>query len=79
MASAITAANANRQFSEILRRVRDGNSYVVTSHGRPVARILPFEGGSGVKKSARTTLFGRLRSARAVKAGRWTRDELYED
>ncbi|RYD22210.1 MAG: type II toxin-antitoxin system prevent-host-death family antitoxin, partial [Spirochaetia bacterium] len=41
MEEAVSAADANRRFSVLLRGVRDGNSYVVTSHGKPVARILP--------------------------------------
>jgi prevent-host-death family protein len=32
---------AGVHFSLILRGVRNGHSYVVTSHGRPVARIVP--------------------------------------
>ena len=34
----ISAAEANRQFSALLREVRKGRQYVVTSHGRPIAR-----------------------------------------
>ncbi len=30
----VTAAEANRGFSRLLRGVREGASYVVTSHGR---------------------------------------------
>ena len=41
MEEVVSAADANRKFSLILRGVRDGHSYVVTSHGRPVARIIP--------------------------------------
>ena len=43
MEEAVSAADANRKFSLILRSVREGHSYVVTSHGRPVARIIPAE------------------------------------
>ena len=38
---AVSSADANRRFSEILRKVRDGRSVTVTSHGKPVARIVP--------------------------------------
>ncbi len=37
----VSSAGANRHFSQIIRAVRDGMSFVVTSHGRPVARIIP--------------------------------------
>ncbi len=78
MAHALSAAEANRTFSTVLRRVRDGQSFIVTSHGRPVARIVPFRAGDRVISTARATLFDRLKAAPVVKAGRWTRDELHE-
>jgi prevent-host-death family protein len=40
MDRAITAADANRKFSRILRTVRGGKSYVVTVPGKAVAKIL---------------------------------------
>ncbi len=78
MSRALTAAEANRTFSAVLREVRAGRSFVVTSHGRPVARIVPFTPGDQVRRTARSTLFGRLKAAPAIHAGRWTRDELHE-
>jgi prevent-host-death family protein len=79
MANTVSAAAANRDFSKLLRHVREGGSYVITSHGRPVARIVPFATHDRVVAAARSTLFERLRSQRATTIGRWTRDELYED
>jgi prevent-host-death family protein len=78
MEKAISAADANRRFSQLLRDVKDGQSYVVTSHGRAVARIAPFEKGGTTTASARASLLGRLRSEKVVRTGRWKRDELYE-
>jgi prevent-host-death family protein len=79
MEKAISAADANRKFSQLLRDVREGQSYVVTSHGRAVARIAPVkEAEVGMANGARTSLLKRLRSERTVKIGRWNRDELYE-
>jgi prevent-host-death family protein len=77
-ANAIAAAEANRRFSEVLREVREGATYTVTVHGRPVARIVPVQAGARLTTRARVALLKRLRSARAVDAGRWMRDELYE-
>ena len=79
MDKAVTAADANRRFSELLRTVKKGGSVVVTSHGRQVARISPVVENERAAASARSILFARLRTERAVKAGRWTRDELYDD
>ena len=63
MDKAFSAADANRRFSELLRTVRKGQSVVVTSHGKPVAKItswrtiepqmgraLPFSPGSEENK-----------------------------
>lgn len=79
MPKAISAADANRRFSELLRTVRQGQSVVVTSHGKPVAKIVPIGERDRTAASARATLFARLRAERIVKVGRWTRDELYDD
>jgi prevent-host-death family protein len=83
---AISAADANRNFSRLLRDVRTGRSYVVTSHGTPVAHILPIgrasrasTGADRSRAAARRTLLARLAAQPAVDIGRWTRDALYED
>jgi prevent-host-death family protein len=79
MEKVVSAAGANRKFSKLLRAVREGHSYVVTSHGKAVARIVPLQKTDGVMRGARAALVKRLRSEPVVRAGRWKRDELYED
>jgi len=80
MEDTISAAEANRHFSSLLRRVRDGRSVVVTSHGKPVARIVPIsEHDDRTMQSARTALLSRLRDQSVVDIGRWNREELYQD
>ena len=79
MNQAVSATDANRRFSELLRTVKQGRSVVVTSHGKPVARISPVIGDDRAAEGARSALFARLRRERVVNAGRWTRDELYDD
>jgi prevent-host-death family protein len=37
----VTAADANRQFSSVLREVSQGETFTVVSRGRPVATIAP--------------------------------------
>ena len=76
MEKAISAADANRKFSQLLREVKEGQSYVVTSHGRPVARIAPVEER---RSEAKAALLARLEKQPISNIGRWTRDELYED
>jgi prevent-host-death family protein len=83
MEKIVSAADANRKFSDLLRGVRKGRSYVVTSHGKPVAKLIPAETDERNAAVARAALLERLKSQPATKADkarkRWTRDELYED
>ena len=76
----VTAAEANRNFSRLLRGVREGQSYVVTAHGRPVAKLVPAEDDAATKdrKIAFEALMRRVKSQPAIDIGPWTRDELYE-
>jgi len=76
MDKAISAADANRKFSQLLREVREGRSYVVTSHGRPVARISPVEKQS--RSQAKAALLAHLKAQPVRNIGRWARDELYD-
>ena len=81
MEKIVSAADANRKFSELLRGVRKGRSYLVTSHGEPVARIVPAGPGMQAPSRALAALLTRLESqpaARGAKARvKWTRDELH--
>lgn len=79
MDKAISAADANRRFSELLRTVKKGRSVIVTSHGKPVAKITPVLEDERAAEGARSALFARLGAERPIKVGPWTRDELYDD
>lgn len=79
MEKVVSAAEANRAFSKLLRDVREGHSYLVTSHGKPVARIVPADTDDAVAKSAHDALLQRLAAQPVRDIGRWRRDELYED
>jgi prevent-host-death family protein len=74
----IAAADANREFSKLLRHVRDGETITVTSRGQPVAVISPV--GEAVRpgqENAKLALLTRLH-AQAPVGVTWSRDELYE-
>lgn len=76
----ISAADANREFSRMIREVREGATFVVTSHGRPVARVVPAEATSGRSEQAsRQILLDRLRKQAPADVGAWAREELYGD
>lgn len=74
----ISAAEANRHFSSLLRDAATGAVITVLSRGKPVATIGPANTTQGSQKSARLQLLDRLRSQKPTGARNWTRDELYE-
>lgn len=76
---AISASDANRSFSSLLREVAAGQSFVVTSRGKPVARIVPLRTGADGRTRARRVLLDRLKAQLPSGQPRtWTRDDLYE-
>jgi prevent-host-death family protein len=75
----VTAADANRNFSSLLREARHGEVYVVISRGKPVATIGPVESASSERHSAKESLLGRLRHEKVSGVRTWTRDELYDE
>lgn len=82
MSESISAADANRSFSRLLRGVREeGATYIVTAHGKPVAKIVPYEADDDDRTSeaAREALLKRLVSQPVLNIERtWSRDDLYE-
>ena len=75
----VTAAEANRQFSAVLREVAQGASVMVTSRGKPVATIEPVRRAAAAKASAaKRRLLEHLATVKPRGTRRWTRDELYE-
>jgi len=79
MNKTVTAAEANRDFSKLLRSVREGDSFIVTSHGTPVARLVPIEDDTARREEAKQRYLDELRKRPALNLPRWTRDELYDD
>ena len=75
----ISAANANRQFSKILREVSHGESYTVTSRGKVVASIQSATQNEKMKKATRGLLLERLNKVKSIEIPPWKREELYED
>jgi prevent-host-death family protein len=65
-----------------LRGVREGRSYVITSHGWPIARLVPAAEGDTeerrVREASLRALLERMAKQPVIDIGRWTRDELYE-
>lgn len=74
----ISAADANRQFSRVLRDVSQGDAFTVVSRGRPVATIGPATVADVQRRTARNALLERLQTQAITGSRNWTRDELYD-
>ncbi|CAM5462912.1 type II toxin-antitoxin system Phd/YefM family antitoxin [Thauera mechernichensis] len=77
----VSAAEANRQFSSLLRQVSQGETVTVLSHGRPVATISPAVVGTELdhdRTKARARLLARLDGEPVADNRNWTRAELYD-
>ena len=66
MEKAVSAADANRRFSELIRTVQKGRSVIVTSHGKAVARITPVLVDDRAAAAARSALFNRLKATQPI-------------
>lgn len=64
MNKTVTAAEANRDFSKLLRSVREGDSFIVTSHGTPVARLVPIEDDTAKREEAKQRYLDELMNER---------------
>jgi prevent-host-death family protein len=74
----ITASEANREFSKMLREVgNSGVSYTITVHGKAVADLVPRVDKERMEK-AKQKLLRHLRSQKPMNSGPWSRDEAYE-
>ena len=79
----VSAADANRNFSKLLRDVQAGETVVVTSRGKPVATFTPIadadlEAERKRRDEAFERLMTRLRSQPAMNLGTFNRDEAYD-
>jgi prevent-host-death family protein len=77
--SVITATEANRSFSKLLRAVERGEKIAITSHGRKIAVLVPAEDGEA-RKARQMGALERLQRRAAKRdflaVGTWTRDDL---
>ncbi|MFM9852028.1 MAG: type II toxin-antitoxin system Phd/YefM family antitoxin [Sphingomonadaceae bacterium] len=77
----VTATEANRNFSKLLRQVGEGKRVCVTSHGQIVATIAAPD-DKDTERARRVAAVEVLRKRWAsqphVTIGPWTSEELYE-
>ena len=80
----VPAAEANRSFSKLLRAARGGKRITITSHGEPVAELIPAgeEAREAAKRARRLkaleVLEAHWSTLEPVVVGPWTREELSE-
>lgn len=76
----VSAAEANRNFSKLLGSVDKGEQVLITSRGRPVAKLVPAvdEQAEAARKEAAMALLAELRSRPILNLRRVTRDEIYD-
>jgi prevent-host-death family protein len=77
----MTATEANRKFSAVLREVSRGAKITITSHGKEIAVISSPDKADG-ERAKRLKALAALKAHWAtitpVTVGPWTREELYE-
>ena len=83
MDRAVTASEANRSFSELLRQAEQGEKIAITRHGRVVAMLSPPAADTEAEDRARrekafAALIAHLEAQPVMNIGPWTRDELYD-
>ena len=74
----VTATDANRNFSGLLRDVASGESILIVSRGAPVAKISPVDAKTAAM-GAKEALLSRLSGQKATGRRGWTRNELYSE
>lgn len=75
----VTATDARRRLSSILKAVQAGESYTIVSRGEAVATLIPPGRDAAMRRAAHERLMERLRSQPALGLGPFNRDELYDD
>lgn len=81
MERSITATDANREFSRLLNEVAGGETYVVTTRGKPMIKMVPIDGAEAdrVERNRKLRLLLDELAERPVQnLGRVTRDDGYE-
>ena len=75
----VTAREANRAFSQILKQAEGGDRIVITRRGRPVAVIGPYRAAiEPARERAIERAVALMRKGLSLGGRRLTRDEMHE-
>ncbi len=75
----ISAAEANRHFSAMLREATRGQTILITSRGKPVATLGPASEKPQIRAAAKAALLTRLSKRKASGERNWVRADVYDD
>jgi prevent-host-death family protein len=81
MVKTVSAAQANREFSKLMKLAESGERVVVTSRGQPKVQITRVEGADAEKARRREAfdrMTERLNTQPALNLPRLTRDDFYD-
>ena len=80
MPHTVSAADANRQFSEILGRAAEGEVVTITRRGTPVAQLVPYRHTATDETGGRAweRLLAILESGMSLGGTRFDRETLYD-
>lgn len=81
MRDRITLRQANQHFARYVAAVEQGNEFVITRRGRPVAKLVPVSQERaliGEQRSALERTVKRMRYGFHLGGGGFRRDDLYE-
>lgn len=79
MPKTISSTEANRHFAEVLRQIDEGETFIVTSHGRPRIRMERVSEDVLEREAATERFLTHFEMQPGHPITPWTRDELYDD
>lgn len=77
----VSLMTANQAFSKLVKEVEQGEEFLITRRGRPVAKLLPHSGdesGDTAWSAAYERMMARLEEGASLGGLRVDRQELYE-
>ena len=72
----VSATEANQRFPELVRKVSAGDSYIVTSRGKPLIKMVPLE--KKLSKGSLEEFYAKCDARGPIITGPWKREDLYD-
>jgi len=79
MTETVGAFEAKTHLSELLQKVEEGGTFVITRHGRPVARLVPIvDTADDARQKRERVIDGMLKMRKKYSLGKFTARELID-